>query len=302
MSGATSAQASCLERDTAPPRLRAAGVLRAVPDRWVATGSLQLQPAEGGEVRRWVHGPHLSLHSPSTDGSDGLPQVCPADCLQLRWSADGPQVGLVLHCPHQPLARQPLWWVLTIPLEPLLLAAAEHGLLDNLVIDGEAPLQLASGPNDLTTTAAELLESAEHGQSSRWLQLERRLLLQLSQTLQRPRALTVPRGDRGWRHVNVSLAWMQRHLEENFVLPDLAAVAGITPRALQMAYRKHLGKRPLQSLRMLRLAELRRQLLTMPGSSRRLLDHLEQCGLSPSGNMARHYRERYGEKPSQTRG
>jgi transcriptional regulator GlxA family with amidase domain len=68
-----------------------------------------------------------------------------------------------------------------------------------------------------------------------------------------------------------------------------------------MAYRKHLDKRPLQSLRLLRLAELRRLLLQSASPSRRLMEHLDRCGLSRSGSTARHYRERYGEKPSQTR-
>jgi transcriptional regulator GlxA family with amidase domain len=67
-----------------------------------------------------------------------------------------------------------------------------------------------------------------------------------------------------------------------------------------MAFRRHLNKRPLQSLRELRLARLRR-LLLQGGRRPGMAEALRQCGLPGNGTTARHYGERFGEKPSQTR-
>lgn len=282
-----------------PPR--PLSVLRAVPD---TDSSRRLHLAKAGTVldRRQHLGPHLSLLGPAGAVGDALPSACPADSLQLCWSEPDSALDLVLHGPGQPLPRQPHSWVLTLPLEPLLLEAIQHGLHNDLVVDCSQPQQLGhSAGGDLAETAAALVGCAERGQTTVWLLREQQLIQQLCLALQRPLTQGQPRRDRGWRHLLVSLSWMAEHLADDFSLADLAGVACITPRALQIAYRKHLDKRPLQSLRLLRLAKLRESLLANSPESGRLLDHLVRCGLSASGNTARHYRERYGETPSQTR-
>jgi transcriptional regulator GlxA family with amidase domain len=93
---------------------------------------------------------------------------------------------------------------------------------------------------------------------------------------------------------------MDRWLADDLSLADLSRETGVSPRALQMAFRRHLQKRPLQSLRELRLARLR-QLLLQGGRRPGMVEALRQCGLPGNGTTARHYQERFAEKPSQTR-
>ena len=258
-------------------------------------------PDEPGPVRHSVVGPFLSLLGPQPEAIPAAaadPVV--ADGLQLHWDGnDGRSLRLV--SPSQPREPDPGDWVLQVPLEPLLLQASAQGVLQGLVIDRPEALVSGETTQHLADTYAALAAATEAGPTGQWLQLEEQLLAQLASCLHRPDLSGAHRRDRGWRHLCQSLSWMAEHLAEDFNLAEVAAVAGITPRALQMAYRKHLDKRPLQSLRLLRLAKLRRLLLQSASPSRRLMEQLDRCGLSRSGSTARHYRERYGEKPSQTR-
>ncbi len=300
--------------DRGRPRLRA------------TSQSSLLLPAGGSSTRPVVHGPLLSLQAPpaAEPGDGAAAEHCPADRLQLRWRLSASQAGeasvtpanaasaqvqlqdLQLDPPTSAVRPEAGRWRLQVPLEPLLLLAHGRGRGLQLVID--QPLQLTgpAAPPGLRQTLAALCRSGLDGQTSSWLLLETQLLTQLVQLLTRPlqAAATggLPRQDRGWQHVLLSLERMQHNLQDNLNLQDLSTATGVSPRALQMAYRRHLGKRPLQSLRELRLARLRRLLLLGQRQSRSLVEVLEECGLPGNGITARYYQERYGEKPSQTRG
>lgn len=221
-----------------------------------------------------------------------------ADGLELHWHGTD-TTRLQLTPPGSPTAGGPGCWTLLVPLEPLLLQASAAEQLQNLVFHSSDALGTSGLPLLLGTCCSALVHSAGTAPSPHWLRLEQQLIVQLVNALQRPDLAGSQWRERGWRHLTLTLNWMAEHLEEDFRLVDVAAVAGITPRALQMAYRRHLDKRPLQSLRLLRLAQLR-QLLLLEAPSQRLGDLLDRCGLSSSGSTARHYREHYGENPSQT--
>lgn len=253
-----------------------------------------------GSIASRCHGPFLSLLGPQTPAIPAeADHPALADALQLHWDgSDGRSLRLVP--PGQQRQPAPCDRVLQVPLEPLLLQASAQEGLQDLVIDRPEALLPGETTQPLVDTFAALIASAKASQPTQWLQLEELLLAQLTSCLRRPDLAGAQRRDRGWRHLCLSLTWMAGHLADDFNLAEVAEVAGITPRALQMAYRKHLAKRPLQSLRLMRLAELRRLLLQSATPSRRLVAHLDRCGLSRSGSTARHYRERYGEKPSQT--
>jgi AraC-like DNA-binding protein len=287
--------------DRGRPRLRAA-----------SESSLLLLASGANDQRPVVHGPHLSLRAPASDGDATPGPPCPADRLQLRWTLNtsgegaGPQ-EVAIDPPTtigQAVAGS---WRLHVPLEPLLLQAHARGRGLQLAID--QPLQLTglAAPPGLRQTLAALCHSSLQGHSSSWLLLETQLLDQLLQLLTQPQrrpggSERLVRQDRGWQHVLLSLERMQCNLHEPLSLQDLSSATGVSPRALQMAYRRHLDKRPLQSLRELRLARLRRLLLLGQRQSRSLVEVLEDCGLPGNGITARYYQERYGEKPSQTRG
>jgi AraC-like DNA-binding protein len=269
-------------------------------------GSLQLgQRSE--QPGACVHGPVLSLRAPAP-----WPASRPDQRL-LRWQeqADGQPTSLTYHPPGWQEAAAPPCWSLQIPVEQLVLAADRRGLARHLPLDVQCRLAAVTATNNNSTTTdsvttrllgaiAELRRLVEQGTSGEWLALEPQLLDLLVDALLASGSDPLSRPDRGWHHVIESLRCMDQGLQEELSLADLSGATGVSPRALQMAFRRHLQKRPLQSMRELRLARLRHLLLqgerhcTMAAALRR-------CGLPGNGTTARHYSERYGEMPSQTR-
>ncbi|MCH9714967.1 MAG: helix-turn-helix domain-containing protein [Cyanobacteria bacterium] len=248
-----------------------------------------------------VLGPILRLQGPIPGAAQPAPLACRPDQLQLRWPAGLP---LDIDPPGWRGHAGAADWILQVPLEQLLLAAERRGLALNLVVDLDAKsgqrLAATAGTHRLIEALADLCQQAERGLTAGWLSLEPELLDRLVDVLLVHSAEAAPRQDRGWRHVIEALVRMERGLAEELSLADLSKATGVSPRALQMAFRRHLDKRPLQSLRELRLARLRR-LLLQEGRSGNLAEVQERCGLPGNGTTARHYGERYGEKPSQTR-
>jgi AraC-like DNA-binding protein len=250
-----------------------------------------------------VHGPVLSLRAPAP-----WPASRP-DQLLLCWQeqADGQPTSLTYHPPGWQEAAAPPCWSLQIPLEQLVLAADRRGLAPHLPLDVQCRQAAVTTTNKINSTTTRLLGAiaqlrrlAEQGMSVEWLTLEPQLLDLLVDALLASGGASLSRLDRGWLHVIESLRCMDQGLQEELSLADLSRATGVSPRALQMAFRRHLQKRPLQSMRELRLARLRHLLLqgerhcTMAAA-------LWSCGLPGNGTTARHYGERYGEKPSQTR-
>ena len=258
--------------------------------------SLQLgerPPAPGA----CVHGPILSLRSPAP-WPEGQP-----DQLELTWQEqpDGTPWNLHGHLPGRQHAPGSLCWTLQIPLEQLLLAADRRQLTAFLVLDDVGSLE-GSNPAciGLGLAIRRLRSLADQGLSQEWLVLEPQLLDLLVDALIAVPSSANARQDRGWRHVIETLRAMDRWLADDLSLADLSRETGVSPRALQMAFRRHLQKRPLQSLRELRLARLR-QLLLQGGRRPGMVEALRQGGLPGNGTTARHYQERFAEKPSQTR-
>ncbi len=256
--------------------------------------SLQLSERIPG-TSACVFGPILNLRAP------GPCSPCRPDQIQLHWQehTDGSPIELDFDPPGWRDTPPPTRWSVLLPLEQLLLAADRRGLAQVLAVDGRCRLNSTSGAQ-LAAALLTLRTMANQGLSHNWLSQEPLLLdLLLEALLARPNP-SIPRQDRGWRHVIESLRCMDRGLSGDLSLADLSAETGVSPRALQMAFRHHLTKRPLQSLRELRLARLR-HLLLQGGRRPRMADALVQCGLPGNGTTSRHYEVRYGEKPSQTR-
>jgi AraC-like DNA-binding protein len=256
--------------------------------------SLQLSERIPG-TSACVFGPILNLRAP------GPCPPCRPDQIQLLWQeqTDGSPIELDFEPPGWRDPPPPSRWSVLLPLEQLLLAADRRGMAHVLAVDGRCRLNSTSGAQ-LAAALLTLRTLANQGLSHNWLSQEPLLLdLLVDALLARP-APSIPRQDRGWRHVIESLRCMDRGLSGDLSLADLSAETGVSPRALQMAFRHHLKKRPLQSLRELRLARLR-HLLLQGGRRLGMAEALGQCGLPGNGTTSRHYGERFGEKPSQTR-
>lgn len=98
-----------------------------------------------------------------------------------------------------------------------------------------------------------------------------------------------------------ALAFIQEHLQKPIQIGEVAAVAGVSPRALQYGFRRHVGMRPMDYLRLIRLEHAHRVLcsateadgLTVRGVAK-------EWGFGNAGRFAADYRAMYGESPSRT--
>ncbi len=82
---------------------------------------------------------------------------------------------------------------------------------------------------------------------------------------------------------------------------SLARRVGVSTRALQTAFREHLGVTPLQYLRQVRLRRVHEDLLANKRADGTTVSAVaSRWGFSHLGRFAKDYRSRYGETPSQT--
>lgn len=102
------------------------------------------------------------------------------------------------------------------------------------------------------------------------------------------------------RTVQRALAFMEYNIDQDISIADIAAAAGVTVRAVQTAFQRHLGTSPLAHLRRLRLAEVRAELLEADPAKRTVAQIAARWGFHHHGRMAAAYRDLYGEAPSVT--
>ncbi|HZX08763.1 helix-turn-helix domain-containing protein [Kribbella sp.] len=100
--------------------------------------------------------------------------------------------------------------------------------------------------------------------------------------------------------VKRALAYMDSHLDQAISVADIASAAGVTVRALQAAFRRHLDCTPLDQLRRLRLAEVRAELLAADPAERTVAAIAARWGFHHHRRMTAMYRDLYGELPSTT--
>ena len=91
---------------------------------------------------------------------------------------------------------------------------------------------------------------------------------------------------------------IESHAHEDLSLGDLARECGVTPRALQYAFRRHLGCTPLSYVRRVRL-DLARQALR-ERAFETVGDAAARNGFFNPGRFASDYRQVFEENPSQT--
>lgn len=101
------------------------------------------------------------------------------------------------------------------------------------------------------------------------------------------------------RHVRLAAEYLEANVARPVRMNDLAALTGVSLRALQLGFRAHRGCSPMQFLTQRRLMLARTRLLTETGSSvtRIALD----CGFEHLGRFSARYRAQFGESPSATR-
>jgi AraC-like DNA-binding protein len=81
---------------------------------------------------------------------------------------------------------------------------------------------------------------------------------------------------------------------------DIAGAASVTIRAVQLAFRRHLGMTPLEYLRRVRLDHAHRDLIAADPASQTVTTIACRWGFPSPGRFASQYRQAYGIAPSHT--
>jgi AraC-like DNA-binding protein len=96
-----------------------------------------------------------------------------------------------------------------------------------------------------------------------------------------------------------ALDWLKAHFDEPVRLEVLADMAGARPRTLERHFRQFLRTTPLGWVRRMRLAHARQKLL-LSGQRDNVTSVAVASGFAQLGRFAAHYREHFGELPSET--
>jgi AraC-like DNA-binding protein len=98
-----------------------------------------------------------------------------------------------------------------------------------------------------------------------------------------------------------ALAYIDDHADQPVTVADIAAAAHVTVRALQYAFRRHLGTTPLAQLRRVRLTHAHHELVAAdPGSGVTVTEIAARWGFHHPGRFASLYRDTYRRAPHET--
>jgi transcriptional regulator GlxA family with amidase domain len=101
--------------------------------------------------------------------------------------------------------------------------------------------------------------------------------------------------------VRRALAYIDDHLEEEIMVPDIATAAGLSVRGLSAAFRRELGTTPSARLRSERLAAARRDLRDAGAPHGGTVGAIaRRWGFRNAGRFAELYRARFGVSPWST--
>ncbi|MCX4092985.1 AraC family transcriptional regulator [Nocardia sp. alder85J] len=95
-----------------------------------------------------------------------------------------------------------------------------------------------------------------------------------------------------------ALSYMETRVHDDIAVSDIAAAAYISVRALQLAFRRHLGTTPMAHLTRLRLHGAHEQLIA--GGDATVAAIATGWGFGHAGRFAALYRRHYGRSPATT--
>jgi AraC-like DNA-binding protein len=104
----------------------------------------------------------------------------------------------------------------------------------------------------------------------------------------------------GSKTVRRARALIEDHATEALTVADVAEAVGVSVRALQDGFRRHLGTTPTAYLRDARLARARALLVQADPTTTSVAEVASSCGFNHLGRFASAYRRRYAEPPSAT--
>jgi AraC-like DNA-binding protein len=97
-----------------------------------------------------------------------------------------------------------------------------------------------------------------------------------------------------------AISFIDEHADRDIGIADIAAAAYVTIRAVQLAFRRHLGTTPLAYLRGVRLDRAHRQLVAADPSQESVSAVAYRWGFASPSRFADYYRRVYGVQPSNT--
>lgn len=179
-----------------------------------------------------------------------------------------------------PVREGPALFTAYRPVSP---AAARHcaGLLEFLARDVLANEEAAASPL-LVDHAARLLGAA--------------LLTTFPNTVTRSpdRVMSAP------ATLRRALAFIGDHAHEPVTLAQIAAVAHVTPRTVQLMFRQQLGTTPTEYLRRVRLDRAHQELVAAGAAGAEVTAIARRWGFLHVGRFSARYRQVYGRSPRET--
>ncbi|MGC9537488.1 AraC family transcriptional regulator [Streptomyces sp. UG1] len=230
-----------------------------------------------------------SEHIVSTPSLASVP--APTECLAMRWHEGNPQLIL---------------WIKRSALEDHL------GKL--LGRQPKMPLRFDLGM-DLTTPGARswlgIIDMMRRDTDNVGGMLGQPLVVkQLEYLLSTQLLLTQPHNYSSALHgeqprvappaVRRAMELIECHAAEPLTVEDVAEAVGVSVRALQEGFRRHLGTTPVSYLREVRLDRVRADLKAADPGMVTVTDVAFRWGFFHPGRFAIAYKERFGEHPSQT--
>ncbi|KAA9378796.1 AraC family transcriptional regulator [Microbispora cellulosiformans] len=93
---------------------------------------------------------------------------------------------------------------------------------------------------------------------------------------------------------------IEEHAAEPLTVEDIAEAVGVSVRALQEGFRRHVEKTPMGFLREVRLERARAELAVTDPVAATVTDVAFRWGFAHLGRFSLTYRQRFGESPSET--
>jgi AraC-like DNA-binding protein len=97
-----------------------------------------------------------------------------------------------------------------------------------------------------------------------------------------------------------AVAFIEANPDADIALSDIAAAAHVTPRALQLAFRRHLDTTPMAYLRRVRLEQAHEDLLAGSPGTDTVAAIAARWGFAHPGRFSGQHRVAFGEQPSAT--
>ncbi|GGB80445.1 AraC family transcriptional regulator [Knoellia flava TL1] len=99
--------------------------------------------------------------------------------------------------------------------------------------------------------------------------------------------------------VRRAMRFIDDNADRDIVAADIAAAASVSIRALQLAFRRHLGTTPMAHLRDVRLALAHDELVAGHSEDTTVMSVASRWGFGNAGRFAHLFREQYGQAPAE---